>query len=146
MKNLLIGVVLILVVVAGVAYWQGWFKFEKTIDTAGKTHIGVTVDKEKFKKSKDSFVKSSGEKFKNLKTKLEDKIASLRSKSKDLKGDAKAKAEKEIQDAEALAKKHKDAEAKLKAAEEAGEDKFEDVKKDLEKTLDELSKGSDKPE
>lgn len=46
----LIKIVLLLVIVAaGVGYWRGWFQFTSTETVDGKTHIGITVDKDKIK-------------------------------------------------------------------------------------------------
>lgn len=45
--NRLIGIVLILLlIVGGVGYYQGWFSFSKTTE-GGNVHMGVTVDKQK---------------------------------------------------------------------------------------------------
>jgi Skp family chaperone for outer membrane proteins len=138
MKQLLIGLVLIAAVVAGVGFWRGWFTFEKTRTDDGKTHVGVGADKDKFNKDKDAFKAAAAKKYQALK----DKLASLRSKSKDLKGDAKAKADKEIED---LAKKHDALDAKMKHLDNAAEEKFDDVKQDVGKALDDLSRDHDKP-
>jgi hypothetical protein len=73
---------------------------------------------------------------------LKDKLASLRRKSADLKGDAKAKAEREIQE---LAKKHDALDAKMKGIDNEAEETFEDAKKDVSQALDDLSREHDKP-
>src|SRR5262249_27043753 len=52
MKKALIGLIVLLVVGVAVAYWQGWFKIEKTQTDEGKPGLHVTLDKEKFTKDK----------------------------------------------------------------------------------------------
>jgi hypothetical protein len=136
MKNFLILVLVILIAVAGVAYWRGWFEFGKGPEGKGP---GVSVHKEKYQQDKVAFKKWFGDKTKSLK----DRIAHMRDKSKDLKGDDKAKADKEIED---LQKKHDTLTGKAKTVEEAGEDDFESLKKDVTREVEEAEKAEKKSE
>src|SRR5476649_930400 len=125
MKNLLVVVLVLLVGVAALGYWRGWFSVTKE----GK--VDVQVDPVKFKQDKEAFSKTVGEKAKALK----DKVASLWKQSEGLTGDDKAHAEKELAE---LEKKHERLEKQLKDLAEAGADKFEGIKQDLSKSLEEV--------
>jgi chromosome segregation ATPase len=137
MKKFLVVVLVLLVGVAALGYWQGWFK-------AKEGEVGVAVDAGKFKKDKAAFSKTVGEKAKALKG----SVADLWKKAKGLTGDEKAHLEKELAE---LEKKHERLEKQLEALAETDEDKFESVKKDLskdlevvEKKIEELTKKLDK--
>jgi hypothetical protein len=101
----------LLIAVGAVGFWRGWFEVQANKQD-GKVHADFSVNKDKFKQDKENLKKQVVEKSKVLK----DKLASSRDKAKDLSGEAKAKAEKEI---EALSKKQLALEAKLKDVEEA---------------------------
>jgi chromosome segregation ATPase len=125
MKRLLVVVLVLVVAVAALGYWQGWFSVAKE----GK--VGVQVDPAKFKQDKAAFSKTVGEKANALK----DKVARLWKKAEGLTGDDRAHAEKELAE---LEKKHERLEQQLKELAEAGEDKFEGIKQDLSTALEEV--------
>ncbi len=120
MKKLLVVVLVLAVAVGVVGYWRGWFNFSRE---------GVQVDAEKFKKDREAFSKTVGEKAKVVKN----KFASLWKKSEGLTGDEK----KELAE---LEKKHERLEKQLKELGDVGEDKFESIKQDLSKNLEEVEK------
>jgi predicted nucleic acid-binding Zn-ribbon protein len=122
MKKLLVVVLVLLVGVAALGSWRGWFSVTKegTVDVQG--------DPAKFKQDKEAFTKTVGENTKALKS----KIASLWKNTEGLKGDDKAHAEKELTE---LEKKHERIEKQLKELEVASSEKFESIKQDLSKTL-----------
>jgi len=126
MKKLLIFLLVVLVAVGGVGYWRGWFSFGE-----GK----VKADPEKFKKDKDAL----GEKARKAK----EKIASMFKKKETMPPDEKARRETELKELDALQKEHEQLEAKLKAAEEAGEDKFSSEMEALTKSLEDIDKKMD---
>jgi hypothetical protein len=137
MKNVLIGLVVLIIVVCGLAYWRGWFEPEKQ-DKGGETHLGVKVNKDKFKQDKEKFKQE----FKVGMKAVQDRLAHLRGKHKDATGDDKAKAEKEIEE---LTKKHDALDAKAKEIEEATEEKFDALKQDVTKALEEAKKEKENP-
>jgi hypothetical protein len=138
--NKVLGVIVVLLIaIIGFGFYRGWFQFEKPKSDDGKTHYGLTVDKEKFKKDRELAKKTAAEKTKALK----DRIASLHDKSKGQTGEEKAKTEKEIDE---LSKKHETIDAKVKELEEAGEEKFEKAKKALEEHLEERKQEPPKEE
>jgi hypothetical protein len=137
MKNLIIAIVLIAAIVAGLGFWQGWFTVDKSKTDDGKTHLSIGAHKDKFNKDKQVFKEAAAKKFQAIK----DKLASLRDKAKGLKGDAKAKADKDIDD---LAKKHDAVEAKMKRIDNEAEETFDDARKDVDKALDDLTRDHDK--
>jgi predicted negative regulator of RcsB-dependent stress response len=52
MKRLLIGLVLLMVVVLGLGFYLGWFRF--STESAGhKTNITITVDQDKIREDED---------------------------------------------------------------------------------------------
>jgi chromosome segregation ATPase len=119
MKKLLIVVLVLVVALGGVAYWRGWFSLGN-----GK----VQTDPEKFKKDKAALVekaKSAGKKMADL----------FKSKAT-MTAEDKAKLDE-------LKKEHERLEAKLKAAEEAGEEKFDNEKEALTKALEDVDKKMD---
>jgi hypothetical protein len=132
MKKVLIAAVVLVVALVGVAWWQGWFKFEKKTED-GQSHVGIAINKEKFQQDRDKLKKATADQTKGLK----EQIAHWRDKAKGLTGTAKEKAEKK---AEALSKKHDALESKLKDLEGVTEDKFEAVKKEIEGHLQEADK------
>ena len=133
MKKVLIAAGVVVVALVGVAWWQGWFKFEKSETEGGQTHVGIAVNKEKFQQDRDKLKKAAADRSKALK----DRLAHLRDKAKGLTGADKEKAEKEI---DALSKKHEALEAKVKDLDGVAEDKFEALKKDVEGHLQEADK------
>jgi hypothetical protein len=84
MKKLLVVVLVLVVGVGALGYWQGWFSVTK----GGK--VDVQVDPAKLKQDKAAFSKTVGEQSKPLK----DKVAGLWKKTEGLKDDDKAHAEK----------------------------------------------------
>ena len=130
MKRLLIFVLVILVGVAALGYWRGWF----SVTNGG--NADVRVDPAKFKQDKEAFSKSVGEKTKALK----DKIAGLWTKADVQTGDEKTQARKELAE---LEKKHERLEKQLKELEGADADKFESLKQDLSKSLEDVEKKID---
>lgn len=127
MKKLLCIVVVLLVGVAALGYWRGWFSVTR------EGQIDVQVAPAKFKQDKEAFSKTVAEKAKAMKA----QVASLWKKAEGLTGDDKAHAKKELAE---LEKKHERLEKQLKDLAEAGEDKFESSKKDLSKALEEVEK------
>jgi TolA-binding protein len=127
MKKFLVFVLVLAVAVGAVGYWRGWFSVTKD----GK--VDVQSDSAKFKKDKDAFSKSAGEKAKALK----DQVANLWNKSEGLTGDEKAQAQKELGE---LKTKHDRLEQQIKELEDSGQDRFESIKQDLSKNLDEVEK------
>jgi hypothetical protein len=127
MKKLLVVVVVLVVGVAVLAYWRGWFTGTK------EGTLDIHVNETKFKHDKEAFSETVGEKTKVAK----EKIAGLWKKTEALTGDDKASAEKELAE---LEKKHERLEKQLKELAEAGEDKFEGLKQDLTKALEDVEK------
>jgi len=132
MKKVLIAAVVLVAALGGVAWWQGWIKFEQKTED-GQTHVGVAINKEKFQQDRDKLKKAAGERSKALK----DQLAKLRDKAKGLTGADKEKADKQI---DALTKKHEALESKMKDLDGVAEDKFEALNKDVEGHL----QGADK--
>jgi hypothetical protein len=126
MKKLLIFVLVVLVAVGAVGYWRGWFSVGD-----GK----VKTDPEKFKKDRAALVEKA--------KKAGSKIAGLFKKKEGMAADEKAKREKELAELDALKKEHDQLEAKLKAAEEAGEEKFSSEIEALTKALEDIDKKMD---
>ena len=127
MKKFLVVLLVLVVAVAALGYWRGWFSVTKE----GKGD--VQVDQAKFKQDKAAFSKSVGEKAKAMK----EKVASLWATSEGLSGDDKARAQKELGELKA---KHDRLEQQIKELDEAGADRFESVKQDLSKNLEEVEK------
>jgi DNA repair exonuclease SbcCD ATPase subunit len=123
MKKLVLVVLLLLVGVAALGYSRGWFN--------GTREGNVQVDSEKFKKDKENFSQTVGEKSNGMKN----KIANLWKTSDGLMGDDKAETKKELSE---LEKKHERLEKQLKELEEAGEDRFDGLKHDIAKSLEEV--------
>jgi hypothetical protein len=128
MGRILAVVLVLLVVVGAVGFWRGWFEFQ-TNKADGKVHADFSVNKEKFKQDKEILKNKLAERSKALK----DKLASMRGKANTLSGDAKTKADREIED---LTKRQETLEAKLKDVDNATEDKFENLKQDVTNTLE----------
>jgi ERCC4-type nuclease len=137
MKKVLIAAGVLVVAFVVVAWWQGWFKIEKTKTDDGQTHVGVKLNKEKFQQDRDKLKKAAAERSKGLK----DRLARLRDKAKGLTGADKEKANQEI---DALSKKHEAIESKIKDLEGVSEDKFEGLKKALDADLQDADKEGDK--
>jgi hypothetical protein len=123
MKTLLFAVVLIVLAVAGVGFWQGWFEVGGKKED-NKIHADLNVNVDKLKQDKESLKKLLAEKTRVMK----DKLAGLKEKSKDLSGAAKARAEEEIA---LLSKKHENLSARMKEVEESTAEKLEDLKKSI---------------
>jgi hypothetical protein len=136
MKKVLAVLAVVVVVLAVVGFWRGWFTVE-TSKEDGKVHADLTVNKDKFKQDKAKLKAKAAEKSKALK----EQLAGLREKAKGLSGEEKAKADKEIDD---LSKKHEGLEAHLKDLEEAGEEKFEHLKKSITSMIEEHAPGTTK--
>jgi hypothetical protein len=128
MKNLLWAVVIIVVLIAAVGVWRGWFEFGAK-KGQGEAGANVNVNVNKFKQDKENFRKYLAEKSKAMK----EKLAGLTDKAKTLSGDAKAKLEKEIED---LTKKHTNLEAKAKAVDESTEENFHGLMKAVKGELE----------
>jgi len=127
MKNFLVIILVLAVAVGALGYWRGWF----TVTKDGK--VDVQVDSAKFKKDREAFSKTVGEKTKTLK----DQVANLWNKSETLTGDDKVHAQKELGE---LKTKHDRIEHQLKELEDSGQGKFEDLKQDLTKNLEAVEK------
>jgi hypothetical protein len=97
MKWFLSLLVLAVIAVGGFGWYRGWFTVEKNPE--GKGRPDVTVNKAKFEEDKAAAKKVLAEKTRALK----ERLAQLRDKSKNLKGEEKAKADREIEEA---AKQH----------------------------------------
>jgi phage-related minor tail protein len=138
MKKLLVVVLVLIVAVGVLGYWQGWF----SVTTNGK--VEVQVDAAKFKQDKEAFSKTVGEKTRTMK----EQVANLWKKSEELTGDDKAQAQKELGE---LKKKHDRLEQQIKELDAAGQDRFESIRQDLsnnladvEKRIEELTKKLEK--
>ena len=125
MKKQLLGVLALLVGVAVLGYWRGWF----SVASSGITD--VRVDNSKFKQDKEAFGNAVSEKTKVLKG----RIAGLWAKTEGLAGDEKAQAKQELTE---LEKKHERLEKQLKELEEASSERFESLKEDLSKSLEDV--------
>jgi uncharacterized protein YukE len=125
MMRFLVVVLVLVVAVGAVGYWRGWFNMTND----GK--VEVKLDSAKFKKDKEDFSKTAGEKAKALK----DQVAGLWTKSEGLTGDDKTHAQAELGE---LKKKHDRLEQQLKELEGAGQDRFTSIKQDLSKSLEEV--------
>jgi hypothetical protein len=127
MRNVLF-IVLVLVVAVGVlGYWEGWYSLTK------EGHVDVQVNPTKFNQDKEEFSKTAGEQARAMKA----KIAGLWEKTEGLTSEDKAKEQKELSE---LQKKHDRLLEQLKELENAGQDKFESIKQDLSKSLAEVEK------
>jgi hypothetical protein len=129
MKTFVAVVVVLVIAVVGLGFWLGWFDV-KTTKEGEKVHVDLNINKEKFQKDREKFQAEAAEKYKAM----TDKLAGLREKSKGLSGDEKAKADKEIDD---LTKKRESLGDKIKALEEASEEKFQELKKSITGTWEE---------
>jgi hypothetical protein len=128
MGRILALVLILLIAVGVVGFWRGWFEFQ-TNKAVGKVHADFSVNKEKFQQDKEILKKKIAEKSKALK----DKLASMRGKATDLSGEAKANADREIEE---LAKKQENLDAKLNDVDEATEEKLESLKQGLTNSLE----------
>jgi chromosome segregation ATPase len=127
MKKLLIVGLALVVGVAALGYWRGWFR------VTGGGDAEVQVDHAQFERDKNAFGTTVGEKTRALKG----RITGLWTKAEGLTGDEKARAKKELGE---LEQKHERLEKQLKELEEAGADEFESVKRDLLASLAEVEK------
>ncbi|OWK39798.1 hypothetical protein [Fimbriiglobus ruber] len=125
MKKILIVVLVLLVGVAALGYWRGWYSVTKGGDT------DVRVVPAKFEQDREAFGQSVGEKTKALK----DRIAGLWTKVEGRSGDEKARAKKELVE---LEQKHERLEKQLQELQSADADKYETLKRDLERTIEEV--------
>ena len=119
MKKLLVVLVVLVIAAGAVGYWRGWFTVE-TKKEDGKTQVGLTINKDKFKEDRAALKKRVAERSKSIK----EKIASLRAGKKD---------GKEVED---LVKKEKELDAKMKEIEEAADDKIGDLEKGVSKLFE----------
>jgi hypothetical protein len=136
MQKPLATVVVLVLLIAGLGYWRGWFELGSKTEE-GNVQANLKVDVSKFKQDKESFKKLLTEKSRVMK----EKLADLKEKTKSLAGDAKAKVEKEIA---TLTKKHEAVESKIKDVETSTEDKFDGLKKSAMKDIEEDEPGKDK--
>jgi chromosome segregation ATPase len=130
MKRLMIVVLVLLVGLAALGYWRGWFNISKGDNT------DVKVDPAKFKQDREALSKTVVKETNALK----ERIAGLWRKTEGLTGDEKVQAKKELAE---LEKKHERLEKQLKELEDADADKFEGLKQDLSKSLEEVEKKID---
>ena len=100
-------VAVLLIAVVAVGFHQGWFQLNKTKDEEGKTHVDLTIDKDKMLKDKKELLGHVHSKSDVLKA----HIAKLREKLKSSKGEEKTMTEKEIEKSESLSQRLKDAES-----------------------------------
>jgi hypothetical protein len=129
----MVGLLVLLLLGAGVVgYQRGWFEFGAE-NTDGTSRAAVTLRKDKFKEDREKLRLFASDKL----AAVRDKLNSTRARSKDLTGEAKVKADKEIED---LTRTKKDLETKIKAIEQVTEDKIDSVQKDFEDALKELEK------
>ena len=134
MKSFL-GVVVVLLIVAGVAgYKLGWFGVGAVKDDGtGKSHVTVSLDEEKAKHDLEAARKAASDKIHSWSKAVKEKAQALRDKVKELKGDAKSAAEKEL---EKLSKDEEKAAEKVKKAAEATKDELKELEKGLEEKKD----------
>jgi hypothetical protein len=128
MKKFLFAVVAIVILIAALGYWRGWFEFGARHDQGG-VGANVNVNVNKFKQDKENFKKYLAEKSRSMK----DKLAALKDKAKGLRGEARAKADKEI---DSLTKKHSDLEAKAKQVDDTAEEHLEGLMKSVKSELE----------
>jgi ABC-type proline/glycine betaine transport system substrate-binding protein len=119
-KSLLGFLVVLAIGIVALGFWRGWFDVGGQ-KADGKVQANLDINVAKFKADKEALKKLLGEKSSTLKAKL----ATLKNKAKDLTGEAKAKAEKEI---EALTKKHEAMEKKITEVDGSTEEKLLDLK------------------
>jgi hypothetical protein len=141
MKGLLVALVVVVVAVCALGFWQGWFEVGGRKDE-GKAQASLKVDLKKFKEDKDHFKRALGDKAKSMK----EKLVGLKDKAKHATGEAKAAVEKEIA---SLTKKHESIESKMKEVEDSTDQNFEGLKKSLaeyvEPETDRAKEASDRP-
>jgi hypothetical protein len=78
MNRLLVGLVLVVAVVVGLGFYRGWF--DAATDSAdGKSHLNITVDKDKIKEDEEKVVK----KIHNVEHQVKDKVTAPAVKDKD---------------------------------------------------------------
>ena len=128
MKNLAVIILVLLVAVGILGYYQGWFTVTKK---DGK--VNVQVDKDKFRSDRDTFERKASEKIKAMK----DSIAGLSKKSEALKGDEKERVQTEIHE---LEKTRDKLETQIRDLSDAAEPRFDSIKQDLTKQLDEVDR------
>src|SRR5579863_8173674 len=128
MKNLAVIILVLLVAIGLLGWYQGWFT---VTNKDGK--VNVEVDREKIKADRNTFTKAASEKMKAMK----DSIAGLAKKSESLKGDEKERVQAEIHD---LEKTHDKLEKQISDLSAAAEPRFESIKQDLTKQLEDVDK------
>jgi hypothetical protein len=126
---MVITLLIVVIAIAAVSFWRGWFEIGSPKKEGDRVSTNLDVNLAKFKHDKESFKKYIGEKSKSMKEELD----ALVEKSKGLTGDARVKAEKEI---DTLKSKHTNIEDKLKELEASGEEKFEEIKNAVKKEFD----------
>jgi hypothetical protein len=124
--------VLLLIVAGALGYQRGWFEFGAE-NTDKESRAGVAIRTDKFKEDKEKLKKFAADKL----AAVQEKLNSTRAQAKDLTGEAKVKADKEIED---LTVKQKELETKVKVIEQVTEDRIDSVQKDFEDALKELEK------
>ena len=122
MKGTLAILAVILLAVAGIGFWQGWFSFAKD------SKVGVTVDTGKMDQDKKAFSKAVGDKVASLK----ETLSGLWKKSETVKAEEATAVKKEL---EGLNQAHEDLEKKIKGLVDTDHAKFEEAKTALEKSL-----------
>jgi hypothetical protein len=88
MRNLIVAVVILILVVVGVGYYQSWFTVTKE-ETPRGPDVHIEVDKTKIKKDAKEFKEKATEEVKDLTGKAKEGGKKLGEKAKDLGGKAK---------------------------------------------------------
>lgn len=122
MKTNLAILAVILLAVAGIGFWQGWFSFTED------SKVGVMVDTGKMDQDKKAFSKAVGDKAASLK----ETISGLWKKSETVKAEEATALKKELDE---LNQAHEDLEKQIKSLVDTDHEKFEAAKTALEKSL-----------
>ena len=88
MRNLIAAVVVLILAVVGIGYYQGWFTVKKE-ETPTRTDVHIEVDKDKIKKDTKEFKEKATEEAKGFAGKAKEEGKKLGEKAKDLGGKAK---------------------------------------------------------
>ena len=88
MRNLIVAVVVLILAVVGLGYYQGWFTVTKE-ETPARTDVHIELDKTKIKKDAKEFKEKATEEVKDLTGKAKEGGKKLGEKAKDLGGKAK---------------------------------------------------------
>lgn len=136
MKNLIMTIVAIAVLMGLLGLWRGWFEVE-TNKHENRIRTDVNLHPGKFEQDKERLLKLLGEHSKTTK----DKLAALKEKSKKLAGEAREKAQEEIN---RLSKNQDKIEARINEVKESTEDKFDEIKKSVTKEFGKEKSGDKK--